>query len=236
MLVALATLGWTRPGREPPVAVPFLVGEQLTYVAKVNFLKAGSATMSVKGIDVVRGTPAYHTVFELHGRVLFKSFNNHYESWFDTTSLSSLRQIQDTDEGDSAGHREYEFDHARRVYIKNGVELPGVAEPSAEGSFLYFRRALPLTAGATYTLDRYYHADRNPIVITVERRERITVPAGTFDAIVVHPVIKSHGLFSATSQAEVWIADNPQRTLIQLKSKLSLGTLYLYLTQVKAGG
>src|SRR5678816_595825 len=41
--------------------VPFRVGENLTYQAKVNFLNAGTATMSVEGIEQIRGRPAYHT-------------------------------------------------------------------------------------------------------------------------------------------------------------------------------
>ena len=56
------------------------------------------------------------------------------------------------------------------------------------------------------TVERYYHAEKNPIVISVVRRERIKVPAGEFDTFVLKPVIKSNGLFSVKSDAEVWVA------------------------------
>ena len=46
---------------------PFAVGERLTYDAKVNFLHAGSATMSVESIEAVHGKPAHHTIFDLSG-------------------------------------------------------------------------------------------------------------------------------------------------------------------------
>src|SRR5690242_16805459 len=84
----------------PPPArasVPFRVGERLTYQAKINFLNAGSATMTVVGVEDVRGHPTYHTTFEVKGRVLLFHVDDHYDSWFDTTTLVSLRHIQHID-------------------------------------------------------------------------------------------------------------------------------------------
>jgi hypothetical protein len=105
--------------------------------------------------------------------------------------------------------------------------------PIDESSFLYFLRTLPLEVGKTYTVPRYYHAMKNPIEIRVDRRERVKVPAGEFDAWVLKPVIKSNGLFSPRSDAEVWLANDQARTLLKLRSKLALGTLYLELKTIE---
>lgn len=213
--------------------MPFAVGEHLTYQAKLNFLNAGTATMAVEGIDTVRGHHAYHTVFDLKGGLLFFKIRNHYESWFDTTTFNSLRLIQNSQEGGKTDNRTYEFYPARQVYIKNGdEEKPSVPDPLDESSFLYFMRTVPLTVGKTYSFDRYYHPDRNPVIIKVERREHISVPAGEFDAIVVKPIIKSRGLFSEGGEAEVWFSDDSTHKILQLKSKLSFGTLYLQLKSI----
>ncbi len=209
--------------------VPFRVGERNTYQAKVNFINAGTATMSVEGIETIRGRPAYHTVFDVRGRVLMFHVNDHYESWFDTTSLVSLHHVQHIDESKNSADRTYDFYPERKVYVRNGVENPSVAEPLDEGSFVYFMRSVPLEVGKTYEFNRYYHVDRNPVIIQVVRKERIKVPAGEFDAIVVKPIIKSKGLFSENGEAEVWFSDDSSRTLLRLKSKLSFGTLYLEL-------
>src|SRR4051794_5893977 len=64
-----------------PIHVPFRVGERLTYAAKVNFMGAGEASMSVEDISTVRDHPTYHTIFDVKGRVLFFHVNDHYESW-----------------------------------------------------------------------------------------------------------------------------------------------------------
>lgn len=218
-------------GASEPDRTPFQVGEKFTYDAKINSIKAGSATISVEGLEKVRGVATFHTIFDVRGRVLFKKFANHYESWFDTTSLVTMRHIQKTDEVDKT----YEFYPAKKMYIKNGdgIENPSVSMPLDESSFLYFLRSVPLEVGKTYTVDRYYHAAKNPIVITVLRRERIKVPAGEFDAYVLKPVIKSNGLFSEKSDAEVWLANDRVHTLLKLRSKLPLGTLYLELRSIE---
>jgi hypothetical protein len=185
----------------PTFKVPFHVGEKLTYQAKVNFINAGSASMSVEGIETIRGHATYHTVFDVRGRLLFFHVNDFYPE--------------------------------RKVYVRNGVENPSVADPLDEGSFIYFMRSVPLEVGKSYQFNRYYHLDRNPVIINVERREHISVPAGEFDAIVVRPIIKSKGLFSENGDAEVWFSDDSTRTLLRLKSKLPVGTLYLELKQAE---
>ena len=220
----------TEPARLPREArVPFQVGERLTYNAKVNALNAGKAVMAVESIEGVRGTASYHTSFDLRGRVLFKRFDNHYESWIDTTTFAALRLLQKVDGDD----RHYEFFPERRIYVKNdGNENPSVAQPLDECSFLFFLRTLPLDVGQTYSVNRYYHADRNPITISVIRREHISVPAGDFDAIVLHPVIQSNGLFSPKASAEVWLSADPSHMILRMKSGLPLGTLTLELKEI----
>ena len=221
------------PVRVTETPVPFHVGERLTYQARVNFINAGTASMGIEGIEDVRGHSTYHSVFDVRGRVLFFHVNDHYESWFDPATLISYHHVQHIDESRYQADRVYDFYPERRVYVRNGVENPSVDKPLDEGSFIYFMRSVPLEVGRTYTFNRYYHLDRNPVVITVERRERIKVPAGEFDAIVLKPTIKSKGLFSEKGQAEVWLADDSSRTLLRLKSKLPVGTLYLELKQAE---
>jgi hypothetical protein len=61
------------------------------------------------------------------------------------------------------------------------------------------------------------------------------VPAGEFDAIVVQPTIKTKGLFSEGGRAEVWFADDSTRAMLQMKSKLSIGSLSLHLRSIERG-
>ena len=93
LLPLLALGGGHTPPAAPSPKLPFQVGERLTFNVEVSALNAGQATVSVEGIEPVRGIPTFHTIFDIRGRVC-KKFGIRYESWFDTTNLVSLRHIE----------------------------------------------------------------------------------------------------------------------------------------------
>jgi hypothetical protein len=215
---------------------PFKAGEKLTYDVKFGSLKVGTGSMEVRGVEKVRGEPAYHTVFRVKGGTAFFKVDDQFESWFSAESLSSLRFYKDQEEGFKERTVQYDIFPDRGSYDEltdDKGELPSVTNPLDDGSFLYFIRTVPLELGQTYTFNRYFKPDRNPVTVKVLRKERISVPAGTFDAIVVQPIIKSKGIFSEGGQAEVWLSDDDRRIVLQMKSQLKIGSLNLYLTSAK---
>ena len=217
---------------------PFLPGEALRYDVRFGSIRVGSGSMEVKGIEPVRGRQAYHTVFRVTGGTAFFKVNDVFESWFATDDLSSLRFYKDQDEGWKERTRRYDIFPERATFddvLDKEPEQKSVSNPLDDGSFLYFIRTVPLVVGQTYQFDRYYRPDRNPVTIKVLRKERVTVPAGTFDAIVVQPIIKTKGIFSEGGHAEVWLSDDDRRMVLQMKSKLSFGSLNLYLTSATPG-
>ena len=100
-----------------------------------------------------------------------------------------------------------------------------------EISYLYLIRTLPLELGRTYEFDRYFEEDGNPVVVEVLRRERVRVPAGTFDTIVLRPIIQTDGLFGEDGQAEVFISDDDRRLVVQIKSRMKRGRVNMYLRE-----
>jgi hypothetical protein len=214
-------------GRAP---VPFGVGERLDYEAKLSGIRVGTGWMEVSKMDSVRGREAWHTSFGIRGGLAFYRVNDRYESWFDTRSLASLRYHQQIDEGSYERESKFEIYPERRVFIDaKGSEQPTSEDPLDDGSFLYFLRTIPLEVGKEYSFDRYFRVDRNPVRIKVLRRERVSVPAGTFDAVVVQPIIKTKGIFSENGRAEVWLSDDEHRIMLQMKSRFSRFSLNLFL-------
>ena len=224
VILSAAAGAQTRP-------IPFDVGEKLVYDVKFGPLKVGTGSMEVAGTEVVRGRETFHTKFRVKGGTFFYRVNDLLESWFDRTTLASLRFNQDYEEGGRSREKLYEMFPDRKVYTESGKqgEFPSVEHPLDDGSFLYFVRTIPLEVGRTYEFNRYFKPDRNPVKIRVLRKEKISVPAGRFDAIVLQPIIKAKGIFSENGQAEVWLADDSTRIMLQMKSKLSFGSLNLYL-------
>ena len=240
MTTAPATIAPTPP---QPSAIALALGrlpfgnkERLEYQVKYGFLGVGSAVLEVLGLDSIRGAPAVHATFTVKGGIRVYRVNDSYESWFDPESYSTLRAVQNIDEGSYDRQRSFEFFPDRKMLSENGKpETPTVDDPLDEASFLFFLRSIPLEVGRTYEFARYFRPDKNPVRVEVVRKERVKVPAGEFNAIVVRPVIKTSGIFGAGGRAEVWFADDSTRTLLQLKSALKFGSLNLYLRNRRPG-
>lgn len=225
------------PSGVNPAAVPFVEGERLVYDVRFGSLKVGSGSMEVQPQTVIRGRPVWHTVFRIEGGIPFYRVNDSYESWFDVESLNSLRYHQDIHEGGYKRQSRFEL-FPERGMMRDGdkPEEPTVANPLDEGSFLYFVRTLPLEIGKTYEFSRYFKAKGNPVQIRVARRDTVSVPAGKFATVVLQPTFQTKGIFSKDGKAEVWISDDDKRMVIQMKSKLSFGSLNLYLRSISDGG
>ncbi len=214
--------------------VPFSVGERLEYDVRFGKIRVGSGYMEVRGIEDVRGRPSYHAVFQYGGSVPFYKVNDVHQTWFDTATLVSRRFHQDIDEGNYERTRRYEIFPERGAFQENDKpEETTVFDPLDDAAFLYFIRTLPLKVGETYTYSRYFKTQGNPVTIKVLRRETVKVPAGSFEAVVLQPSFKTRGVFSENGQAEVWITDDSRRMMVQMKSKLSFGSLNLYLRSHK---
>jgi hypothetical protein len=214
----------------------FSGGERLSYDVSFGRLHVGHGTMLLAGTDTVRGHTAWRAVFTISGGTFFFHVRDSTVSWFDTSALSSLRFVQHIHEGRYHADRDYAIYAERATYARlNEPEVPSVRMPLDDASFLYFLRSLPLEVGRTYTFRRYFQPEGNPITIHVARRERVTVPAGIFNAIVVQPHFNTGGIFSEKGHAEVWLADDSTHMMLQLKSGLSFGSLNLYLTRYSLG-
>lgn len=233
LVAALVPMSSSAQGTPMPpdaASVPWNVGEKLGYDVRFGFIKAGSGEMRVMGVETIRGRPAWHGRFTVHGGYLALRVDDVLETWMDVSTLSSLRFAQDFKEIGRERQKTFDIYPERRAYLQRGkTEKPSVANPLDDGSFLYFIRTVPLVVGETYEFDRYFIPDRNPVTIRVLRRETVRVPAGTFACIVVQPIIKAKGIFSANGQAEIWLTDDEKRIMVQMKSKLAFGSLNLYL-------
>jgi hypothetical protein len=218
------------PSKASRPDVPFGVGEQSVYDLKFRSVKVGSGRMEIVAIEKIRGRGAYHIVFEVTGGIPGFKVDDSYESWVDTASLASLRHVQRVHEGGYHRETTYEIFPDRKSYSENGgPEKPGVSNPLDDGSFVYFARTVQLAAGERQVFQRYFKPDMNPVVMTAEGVESIDVPAGKFEALAIRPSIKAGGMFAEGGEAEIWLSTDKRRLLVELTTKMSIGSLNLYL-------
>jgi hypothetical protein len=220
--------------------VPFGPGERLSYNVKVGVLNAGRAGMEVVRLERINGHQTYHLRFTLQGGIAFARVNDKLSSWMDVSTLVTRRFEQDQHELRFKRHRIYNFFPEERRFARLDKEETGelpTDQPLDEVSFLYFVRTLPLEVGRTYTFHRYFKNDGNPVVLKVLRRETVRVPAGTFNTIVVQPIIQTSGLFGEGGNAEVYFTDDDRRLLVQMRANVPKfpGSLHLFLDDYRPG-
>ena len=228
------------PRLEAAAAVPFGPGELLRYDVRLGALgRRGEGYMQVVGLDTVRGHTTYHVSMAIEGGLLFAKVKDHYDSWFDVTDLITLRFIQDVDEINYERYRHWELFPEERRWERpdNGNEGDMPTDlPLDDISFIYFVRTLPLEVGDEYSFDRYFRENGNPVVIRVLRKDTVTVPAGTFETVVVQPIIQTKGLFGEGGEAELYFTTDERRLMVLMRSKVPLvGALSLHLTEIREG-
>lgn len=236
VLLSLIPLGLPRTVQAQTFTthLPFRAGDYNEYDLKFGVISVGSGSLSVTGPDSLRGHEVLRLRYEINGGIPFFRVHDVMESWFDAAKMLSMRFTQDLNEGPKHYSRHYDFYPAESIVLERGKErAPTVAQPLDDAAFIFFVRTLKLEVGQTLTFNRYFRPSANPVTIQVLRKESITVPAGTFNTIVVKPTIRTSGIFSEGGQAELWFSDDADHTLIQMKAKLSFGSLSLYLRPSK---
>jgi hypothetical protein len=89
--------------------------------------------------------------------------------------------------------------------------------------------------GQTREFHQYFKPDRNPVIIRALRRDTVEVPSGRYPTVVVRPSIQARGLFAEGGQAELWLSDDADRVLVQLRARFAGFSLSLLLTEFRPG-
>ena len=219
---------------------PFGPGERLVYKLKIGIFNAGQGQMSIPALDTVRGRDAYHIGWTIDGGFMGLGVHDKYESWLDVRTLQSWRFIQDIHEVRYNSFRHYEMYPDSGIWDRedNDEFGPLASElPLDDIAFVYFLRTLPLEVGETYTFDRYFKTEGNPVTVQVIRRDHRKTDAGEFATIVVRPIIRTKGLFGEKGKAEIHFTDDARRLPVYVKSDIPNfpGSLTLHLREIHEG-
>ncbi|MGH7548715.1 MAG: DUF3108 domain-containing protein [Gemmatimonadales bacterium] len=214
--------------------VPFNVGERLVYQAKYGLFNVGTATMQVAGIDSIRGVETMHFVFHIEGGALWYHLNQKLESWVGRHDFHSRRFWNQTEEKGKAWQRQFDIYPDSGFYreASRDTTFPTVPDPLDDAAFLYWIRTVPLEMGKKYEYRRYFRPERNPVIVEVLKRERVSVAGRKWQAIVVRPKIpRGGGIFAEKADARMWLSDDSLRIMLALQSNFSFGQVTLKLKE-----
>lgn len=207
----------------PPAAHPFSAMERAEYDVKYGPIRAGTGTLSVLGIDTVRGRDAYRFRMTLGGGVnllLYKyALRDTMESWVDTATFSSLRFTQQQWHQGKLRSKHYEIFPDRGMYRDGGeAEQASVFNPLDDLSLFFYARTLPLVVGSTIDIPRHFKPASNPVVLKVVGRETIEAAGREWNTVIVQPIIKTSTMF-ADGDGRVWLSDDSAHVVVQLNAK-----------------
>jgi hypothetical protein len=211
--------------------LPFSIGEKLTYeVSVAKGGKVGAATMWIEGPVDVRGTKTYLLRFDSRIRIAFLSAVSRSSSWFDPLRGLSLRFFKHEQNPLTRNDESVELypDQKEWKSASGEVSPSPSSTPLDELSFMYFIRTLPMTPGVTYRFDRHFDQARNPITVSVIRREVIPTPMGELRVILVEMRVRDPRHYKGEGVIRIHLTDDDCRLPARIESTMPvIGTAIL---------
>ncbi len=222
-----------RPGFELPN------GQTLHYEADWRFVTAGMASFHVERTgsqEHLEGSADSTGVVAMLFRVA-----DRFNSYFDAKTLCSSKVIKHTEEGSHRRETVITYDYSRGKAVleernfktneqkRTENDIPGCVTDVVSG--ILYVASLPLQQGASYSFPLNDGSKTVTVQAHVEGKEQVKTPAGTFNTIRVGPE-GEYGPLKNRGRVWIWYTDDAQHLPVQMRAKLSWGTLTVLLTSV----
>ncbi|MCL5024794.1 MAG: DUF3108 domain-containing protein [Nitrospirae bacterium] len=218
----------------PGEASAFQIPEVLNYDLTWTGIKAGEASLEIrdKGNEILitstaRSVKWVSVFYTVDDRVESRVAKNHSSPVIG----NPLRYLLRLREGRHRKNKEVIFDarNAKAVYIDHlDRERKEFAVPSVVFdplSSFYYLRTLKLEVGKPVYVTIFDDKKVWKVEVQVLRKERIEVPAGGFNTIVVKPLMRSEGIFSRRGEIYIWLTDDDRRLPVLVKTKVKIGSV-----------
>ncbi len=214
----------------------FKEGEKLTFDVKYGFVTAGVAVMQIPKIKKISGRDAFHVTFSVNTVPTFDSFykvRDRYETYLDVEGLFPWRFEQHIREGGYSRDFSAFFDHRKGKAKTSEGEYTIPLYVNDIVSAFYLARTFDyskLKKGDKFHLENFYKNKVYPLDVVYHGKERVSVTAGTFDCVIVEPLVTEGGLFKSEGTILVWLTDDELKVPIKVKTKIIIGSIDAELT------
>ena len=226
----------------PPLRIlpneAFGSGEYLEFEVGYGFIKAGTATLEVRravnykgyqSLELVSTAKSYPALAKLY---YVEDYNY---SVLDYHGLFPWRYQKDVHEGRYQAFRWAEFDQKGKKILTAKDTMDASEYVQDALTVLYYTRTIPLKVGQTVGMEVFSDGKKYMLEVKVLKKEKVTVPAGTFRTLVVEPLLKTPGIFQQTGKIKVWLTDDRLRLPVLMKSRVLIGSISAQLKVFKLG-
>ena len=221
-----------------PKFIPFGVGEEFTYAVNWGNINAGSAILAIEDIIEYQGHKVYQVIVDAKSNKFFSVFypiHDILESLIDVNGLFTRRYWTKQDEGNRKSERKYEFHQEQNIvkykdkdyYIRYGIQ--------DEISSILYVRTLDLRVGTPVYVDIFAKKKNWQVKCNVLKIEKIKVPAGEFETILVEPELRFDGVMKK-GKAKIWFTNDKWHIPVQVQSKVKIiGAITMKLKSYRLG-
>jgi len=198
-------------------------------------IKAGQAKMSVRGgggaapgtltlVSEARSTKTFSLIYRVHDII---------ESTVDCVTLMPLKFEKMLNEGDYTNFTQTVFYRSEKTALTDGIRISAVPEDAYDPlSALYHIRDCDLKPGSSTFINVFADGENFSLQVNVLKEERVKVAAGTFDTIVVEPMMKFQGIFQHKGRLIVWLTRDSRRIPVKMKSEVIIGFVNAELNKI----
>ncbi|HET9869385.1 MAG TPA: DUF3108 domain-containing protein, partial [bacterium] len=151
-------------------------------------------------------------------------------SYFDAVDFLSWKFENQVHEGGYRAHNLEQYDQlAHRLVRRHNDDQPQTITlpPFAQDiiSCFYYFRLLDLQPGRRYTIPTCSSGKNYQLMIDVLGREKVTVPAGTFECLKARPFVKYDTVFRNKEDIVLWVTDDARHLPVKVESAIVIGTI-----------
>ena len=89
----------------------------------------------------------------------------------------------------------------------------------------HFIRTRSFKVGDSFELAAVSGKKKYKLRVLCHGKEKVKVPAGEFETLVVEPVLKDDGLFKAKGKLTIWLTDDEVHMPVKMQSKIPVGSI-----------
>lgn len=210
----------------------FGYGEKLTFNVGYKFIIAGTATMQIgQKPATVGGRACYEIAFDVTTTPNFdKVFRvrDRYRTYIDQDGIFPWRFEQTVREGKYS--RDFSANIDQRSHVAKTTEGSFRVPPFVHDilSAFYYVRTLNLgsmSKGQSFQLQNFYGKQAYDLRVKILGKDRVKVDAGTFDCIVVEPLVQEGGLFKSEGRIIIWLSDDALKVPVKVSAKVPVGAI-----------
>lgn len=238
---------------ENKVKTNFSLGEQIKYKVHYGFVYAGEAIMTIdNNFSTVNEKPCYNILVEGNSIGMFDFFLRIRDTWgtqIDTAAIIPHQFFMKIAEGKYRKHEIIDFEqeeqmvkvkkyHTKQEFWKP-IETHEVPEKIQDiVSSYYYLRTLDfqkMNFGDTISINVFFEDEVFDFNIRYVGIEKVKTKIGTYEALVLSPIMPENSLFDGENSIKVWLTNDQNKIPLKVKANMFVGAVEVDIQDYHSG-